>query len=183
MCNAQPDVMQAPSAITGVSIEHGGFVLCCVVKVTCLYSSPPTSVCYCLAVLLQPTSAPRLGQREVGRFCRNVRPAHVLAASWLLGADLVRAILPVDLAALLGQAVDETPGAVDDFSGSTSVLSPQHDGQLLRWPLVAELNHLLHAPRMLPDRQEDTGVQESRWATAAAERAARSTRRENLHPG
>jgi len=31
--------------------------------------------------------------------------------------------------------------------------------------------------------QEDTGVQESRRAAAAAGRAARSTRRENLHPG
>jgi len=45
MCNAQPDVMLAGSAITGVSIEHGSRIaLYCVVKVTCLYSGVPTLV-------------------------------------------------------------------------------------------------------------------------------------------
>ena len=53
MCNAQPDVMLARSAITGVSIEHGSRIaLYCVVKVTCLYSRVPTLVCCCLAVLI-----------------------------------------------------------------------------------------------------------------------------------
>jgi len=37
MCNAQPDVMLARSAITGVNIEHGSRVaLYCVIHVTCL---------------------------------------------------------------------------------------------------------------------------------------------------
>ncbi len=45
VCNAQPDVMLAGSAITGVSIGHGSRIaLYCVVKVTCLYSRVPTLV-------------------------------------------------------------------------------------------------------------------------------------------
>lgn len=53
MYNAQPDVMQAASAITRVSIDHGSTVaLCCVVNVTILYSRVPMSVCCCLAVLM-----------------------------------------------------------------------------------------------------------------------------------
>ena len=57
MYSAQPGVMQALSAITGVSIEHGSTVaLCCVVvccthvQVTYLFSRLPIHVCSCLAV-------------------------------------------------------------------------------------------------------------------------------------